>query len=159
MCPGYHLRSFKWEDQDTKKHSVTSCINSLTNCTEWINTVCKYGHGISFTILEEMETEYAVNLTRGAQTDPNFVFVPEELVSNTVIITLWDNIDQLEETLTGAGTSHRCNGIIGVQRKSAQTRDTGTSEPKTKRCRRSLPMRALDELEQYCTVKNDPQAT
>ena len=78
--------------------------------------------------------------------------MPEELVPDTPIITVWDNIDQLEETLTGAGTSHRCNGI-GVQPKSAQPVDVKMIEPKSKRCRRSLPISALDELEQYYTVK------
>ena len=114
---------------------LPSCMKSLTNCTELINIVCKYGQGISFTILEELETEYAINLIQDAQTGPNFVFVPEELVPNTTNITAWDNIDQVETTLTGAGTSHRCNGI-GVQPKLAQTHDTKTIEPKTKRCRR-----------------------
>ena len=85
---------------------MPSCIKSLTDCTELINIVCRYGHGISFTILEELETEYAINMIQDAQIDPNFVFIPEELVPDTPIITVWDNIDQLEETLTGAGTSH-----------------------------------------------------
>ena len=111
---------------------LPSCIKSLTNCTELINIVCRYGHGISFTILEELETEYAINLIQDAQIDPNFVFIPEELVPDTPIITVWDNIDQLEETLTGAGTSHRCNGI-GVQPKSAQPVDVKMIEPNSKR--------------------------
>ena len=76
---------------------LPSCIKSFTNCTELINIVCKYGHGIGFTILEELETKYAVHLIQDAQTDPNFVFVPEELVPSTGIVTVWDNIDQLEK--------------------------------------------------------------
>ena len=131
---------------------LPSCIKSLTNCTELINIVCRYGHCISFTILEELETEYAINLIQDAQIDPNFVFIPEELVPDTPIITVWDNIDQLEETLMGVGTSHRCNGI-GVQPKSALPVDVKMIEPKSKRCRRSLTISALDEVEQYYTVK------
>ena len=131
---------------------MPSCIKSLTNCTEIINIVCQYEHGISFAILEILETEYAINLIQDFQIDPNFVFIPEELVPDTPIITLWDNIDQLEETLMGAGTSHRCNGI-GVQPKSAQPVDVKMIEPKSKQCRRSLPIGALDELEQYYTVQ------
>ena len=60
-----------------------------------------------------------------------FVFIPEELVPDTPVITVRDNIDQLEETLTGAGTSHRCNGI-GVQPKSVQPVDVKVIEPKSK---------------------------
>ena len=52
-------------------------VSSFTNCTKLINIVCKYGHGISFTILDRI---YAINLIQDAQTDPNFVSVPEELV-------------------------------------------------------------------------------
>ena len=38
--------------------------------------------------------------------------VPLPLIQAYVKTTLaWDNIDRLEETLSGAGTSHRVNGI------------------------------------------------
>ena len=47
------------------------------------------------------------------------------------VITVRDNIDLVEETLTEAGTSHRCNGI-GVQPKSAQSVDVKVIEPKSK---------------------------
>ena len=94
----------------------------------------------------------AINLIQDFQIDPNFVFIPKELVPDTPIITVWDNIDQLEETLMGAGTSHRCNGT-GVQPKSAQPVDVKMIEPKSQRCRRSLPIGALDELKQYYTVQ------
>ena len=36
---------------------LPSCIKSLTNCTELFNIVHRYAHGISFTILEELETQ------------------------------------------------------------------------------------------------------
>ena len=58
-----------------------------------------------FYMLEELETEHAISLIQDAETDPDFVFVPEQLVPDTKIITLWDNIDQIQEILTGAGTS------------------------------------------------------
>ena len=35
-------------------------IKSLTNNTELINIKHKYGHGISYTILKELDTEYVL---------------------------------------------------------------------------------------------------
>ena len=124
------------------------CIKSFTNCTKLINIVCKYGHWISFTVLDRICNQ----LDTGCPDWSKLCFRSRRISTNTAIITVWDNIDQPEETLTGAGTSHRCNAV-GVQPQSAQTHDTKTTEPKTKRCKRSLPMSALDELEQYHTVK------
>ena len=45
------------------------------------------------------------------------VALPEFVKRFIQVTCAWDNIDRLEETLCGAGTSHRVNGII-VQARS-----------------------------------------
>ncbi|KAG1650788.1 hypothetical protein GQR58_027743 [Nymphon striatum] len=133
---------------------LPSCVKSLTNSTEVINILCKYGHGVSYTLLEELETEYAISLIEDAQSNPENVFVPVEFSAENEIVTVWDNIDDLEETLSGSGTSHRCNGI-GVQLKTPATQVLIRGEPKSKRCRRSLPSGYFGALEPYVQSKRE----
>ena len=46
-----------------------------------------------------------------ALTTDNEVPLPENIQAYGNITLAWDNIDRLKETLSGAGTSHRVNGI------------------------------------------------
>jgi len=46
-----------------------------------------------------------------AQTPDNDVPQPESIQPHINTTLAWDNIDRLEETLSGAGTSHRVNRI------------------------------------------------
>ena len=67
------------------------------------------GHGIAYSQIEEINTTLC--LQKMAMT-PNFeIALPEniQLYINTTLA--WDNIDRLEETLSGVGTSKRVNGI------------------------------------------------
>ena len=48
----------------------------------------------------------------------NDVVIPEGIIPTKFTMMVWDNIDFLEETPTGAGSTHMANGII-IQ----QTRD------------------------------------
>ena len=109
---------------------------------------------MSYTLLEELETEYAISLMEDAQRNPENVFVPEEFSAENEIVTVWDNIDDLEETLSGSGTSHRCNGT-GVQLKTPDTQGLIRGEPKLKRCRRSLPSGHFGALEPYLHSKRE----
>ena len=53
-------------------------------------------------------------LQKMALTPDNEVPLPENVQAYVNTTLAWDNIDRLEETLSGAGTSHRVNGI-GIQ--------------------------------------------
>ena len=46
-----------------------------------------------------------------ALTADNEVSLPENIQAYVNTTLAWDNIDRLEETLSGAGVSHRVNGI------------------------------------------------
>ena len=75
-------------------------IKSLTNNTELINITHNCGHGISYTILEELDTEYALlQLNRREQTGG--VVLPEGSEERELAIVETDNIDRNEETLSG----------------------------------------------------------
>ena len=72
---------------------------------ELIHISNRCGHGIAYSQLEEINT--ALCLQKLAATSRNEVPLPDNI--NTTLA--WDNIDRLEETLSGEGTSHRVNGI------------------------------------------------
>ena len=50
-------------------------------------------------------------LQKMALTPDNEVPLPENIQAHVNTTLAWDNIDRLEETLSGAGTTHRVNGI------------------------------------------------
>jgi hypothetical protein len=133
---------------------LQSCIKSLTNNTELINIINKLGHGISYSLLEELETETAYNLIEESQ--EGGVFLPEKVQSNVHTILVYDNIDRVEETLSGAGTTHRCNGIIVqpiTEGSNYEFNANYTNEPMSKRkCRRSLQVQEK-EVEEYILGK------
>ena len=65
-------------------------------------------------MLQEIDT--ALCLHKMAMFPDSAVAIPSNIVPYTNVTFGWDNIDRLEETLSGVGTSHRVNGLI-VQRK------------------------------------------
>ena len=77
-------------------------------CT--IKILNRLGHGISYTQLEEIDT--ALCLQKLAGEDDSNIAIPSSILPCVPTHLAFDNIDRLEETLTGSGTSHRVNGII-----------------------------------------------
>ena len=77
---------------------LTMLIKSLTNNTELVTTVSRFGHGVSYTKLPEIITEVAysrINKNDGT------VCLPEKCTKGSFTILVEDNIDRNEETLTG----------------------------------------------------------
>ena len=74
-----------------------------------IRTLNRLGHGISYTQLEEIDTALCLYKLE-AQTE-NSVAIPKRIQPYLPTTLAWDNIDRLEETLSGKGMSHRVNGI------------------------------------------------
>lgn len=101
--------------QKPPKHLLLPyAVKTLTGNTELIRMLNRLGHGISYSQLEENDT--ALCLQKLAATQNQTVVLPTPLQPYIFTNLAWDNIDRLEETLTGQGTSHRVNGIA-VQRK------------------------------------------
>lgn len=84
-------------------------VKTLTGNIEIIRTLNKFGHGVSYSQLEENDT--ALCLQKLATGFNQRVALPASIKPHVFTNLAWDNIDRLEETLTGKGTSHRVNGI------------------------------------------------
>lgn len=78
-------------------------IKTLTGNTEIIKTLNRFGHGISYSQMEENDT--ALCLQKLAQGLNERVVLPSSIKPNVFTNLAWDNIDRLEETLSGHGTS------------------------------------------------------
>ena len=84
----------------TPKSILYPCtIKSLTNNTELINITNRLGHGISYTLLMELFTENAYKI-QDEQLEKSLV-LPLDTQKDVFTIYVADNIDRLEETLTG----------------------------------------------------------
>ena len=82
----------------------------LTGNIEIIKILNKFGHGVSYSELEENNT--ALCLQKLATGPTQRVVIPVSIQPNVFVNLAWDNIDRLEERLTGKGTLHRVNGIV-----------------------------------------------
>ena len=84
-------------------------VKTLTGNTEIIKALNKFGHGMSYTQLEENDT--ALCLQKLASGLNERVVLPASIKSHVFTTLAWDNIDRIEETLSRKGTSHRVNGF------------------------------------------------
>ena len=83
-------------------------VKSLTGNTELIRTLNRLGHGVSYSQVEEIDTALCLQKRERSQTG---VALPSNIYHGIFTTLAWDNIDRLEETTSGEGTSHRVNGI------------------------------------------------
>ena len=96
--------------QKPPKHILLpAAVNALTGSVELMKALNRLGHGVSYSQIEENDT--ALCLRKLAASSEGIV-LPENTFPYLFTTMAWDTIDILEETLTGAGTSHRVNGII-----------------------------------------------
>lgn len=109
MYPGY--QRLPRAEKERKKRGGLWSINKL-------------GHGISYSQLEENDT--ALCLQKKASDLNSRVSLPSSINPYVFTNLAWDNVDRLEETLSGKGTSHRVNGIV------IQPRVFGTDPPPKK---------------------------
>ena len=137
-----------------------SVVKGLSNNTETVKIINKYRHAISYDLLEEIETEFALKVIN-EQTE-NRVVIPTELkegersYSDGLMIT--DNIDNLECTISGSGTSHRVNSIFVLEKKQKDNGDNAEDKdyepPSKKKCKRSLPSDTVTrEIPEYYGTK------
>jgi hypothetical protein len=97
--------------QKTPKHILLgSAVKTLTGNVELIQSLNRLGHCISYSQIEENET--ALCLQKLSLTAGGNIALPGNIYPCVSTTVAWDNIDFQEETRTGAGTSHRVNGII-----------------------------------------------
>lgn len=80
-------------------------VKSLTGCRRMVNILNRLGHCISYTKVEEIETEIAY-----ACSEENRI-LPYDFNPNIPIHLAFDNYDQYVETTTGKDTLHDTVGI------------------------------------------------
>ena len=85
-------------------------VKSLTGNVEIIKFLNCLGQGISYSKLEEIDT--ALCLQKQKKEEDRGIVLPSSSHPGIQTTLAYDNIDRLEETLSGGGTSHRVNGII-----------------------------------------------
>ena len=91
-------------------------VKSLTGNVELIQILNRLGHSISYSMMEEIDTALClqkVSLAGGV------IALPVNIHPGMFTTLTWDNIDRLEETISGRGTSHRVNGIA-IQEKPSE---------------------------------------
>ena len=75
-----------------------------------IKLLNRLGHGVSYSNLEEIEIAFF--LKKIEREEELVVILPSNIYPGVPTTLAFDNIDRLEETLSGSGTSHRVNGIV-----------------------------------------------
>ncbi|KAG1682044.1 hypothetical protein GQR58_011368 [Nymphon striatum] len=85
--------------EKTPKHVLLPyAIKSLTGNVELIHTLNRFGYGISYSKLEELDTALCLQKLSLVE---NEVCVPFDIHPQIFTTLAWDNIDRLEETLSG----------------------------------------------------------
>ena len=79
---------------------LPTMVKSLTNNTEVIKTLNRLGHGLSYTMLMETQTENAYQIVE--EQFKNGCIIPRECQKDKFTIFVADNIDRQEETLSGS---------------------------------------------------------
>lgn len=114
------------------KHvTLPFAVKSLTGNVELVHILNRLGHGVSYSQVEEIDTALCVQKLSASDGKPA---LPRDINAGVFTTLAWDNIDRLEETVSGKGTSHRVNGIA-VQPKSQnpKAKDPEPCLPKTKK--------------------------
>ena len=106
---GYDICCDTWATQTTKACTAPLCSQTLTGNIQVIWLLNQVGHDVSYSQLEENDT--ALCLQKLTTSLKQRVALPAPIKLYVLINLGWDNIDELEETLTGKGTSHWVNGI------------------------------------------------
>lgn len=95
----------------TAKHILLPwAVKTLTGNVQVMEHLNRLGHGISYSKFEEIDT--ALCLQKIESEEDGKLVLPSEIFVGVPSCLAFDNIDRLEETLTGSGTTHRVNGIL-----------------------------------------------
>ena len=74
----------------------STIIKTSSNNTELLRFANLLGHGVSYSVLEEIETEAAIS---SLEKQKDCVYIPEGFCSNVFTMLVYDNIDRREERL------------------------------------------------------------
>ena len=89
----------------TQKHlALPIMVQHVTSSTQLVDVLSNFGHSISKSQLQRLETTLAVQQLAKPTT------LPSNIVPNVPAAFCWDNNDILEERRTGSHTTHCTNG-------------------------------------------------
>ena len=84
-------------------------VKNWTRSAEVVMTLNRFGQGISYTALEELETAMA---EKPIQHQSSGCVLPSNIVHGMFSIFCYGNNNLQEETLSSKGTTHCTNGIV-----------------------------------------------
>ena len=138
----------------TPKHVLLPwVIKTLSGNVERIRILNRLGHGCSYSRLEENDT--ALCIEKLSNVDEGAPLLPLQTHPLIPTVLAYDNIDALEETLSGAGTSHRVNGIIVQPAVSSCAPERVPVPVLTKKAKRCRVKANLEPLPIYISGKKD----
>ena len=110
-----------------KAFSLGLTIKHLTGSKEVITLLHRLGHCVSYDSILGYETSLAhIALSQAHD-------IPAGFVKGSLVLLVWDNIDFLEETKSGTGTTHHTNGImIQAKQQLAQAQQVPLACPRGK---------------------------
>ena len=121
---------------------IPCVVKPLCNNLEVIKMINTFGHGINYNLIREIETEHEL-MAINQQVDKRVV-IPDEgnlkQEDNKIALMVADNIDNLESTITGLGTSHRVKSTLltkGIESEHGVV--TSEEAPAKMKCSRSFP--------------------
>ena len=89
-----------------KSISLGMAVRQITGSHQLTKILNGFGNSVSYSTVLSLDTALA------AQNMDTTVTITKGITSNKFTMLVWDNIDFLEETPSGAGTTHMGNGII-----------------------------------------------
>ena len=89
----------------TPKHLLLPfTVKSMTGSIKLIKILNRLGHGVSYSKIYEVDTAYAIQKFSFSTS-----MIPDKIQPYQQVTLVYDNIDRLEETVSGAVTTHRVN--------------------------------------------------
>ena len=104
-------------------------VKALCNNTEAAKLINRCSHGIGYNLVEEIEMAFALKVIN--EQTLNRILIPDEcqqLNNPPVTLMVADNIDNLECTMSGVGTSHRVDSILILKRQPRETLEKNLDE-------------------------------
>ncbi|KAK6168761.1 hypothetical protein SNE40_019944 [Patella caerulea] len=120
----------------TSKHlTLGMAMKSITGSRKVIDILNRYGHCVSYSCIEELETELTYNSQEAQSMVPHGI----QKMSSLVTCTAWDNYDKFIDSIDGKGTLHDTVGIC-FQNKDANFVSETSISTETTDNRNQLPV-------------------
>ena len=149
MCQDIVYLASKGKVQTPKALALGCALRHITGSSHIARLLHGLGHASSYDSTIRHETSLAeAHILADTK-------VPVGFAKGKHTIAVWDNIDWLEETLSGAGTTHFTNGILVQSERAPQ--DADVPRPVVPRGRRSLQPTTSELTPFHLRSRHGPQ--